>query len=110
MQNNHSIDKMTAGAHGAIDRAADTAASAADEAARMAKPAIDRTSQIAHQAVDKAAGVAVPTLDWLAVNTDRLKTMPGKFVNDGRQAVIDHPWQALSAALAFGLLVGRLLR
>jgi ElaB/YqjD/DUF883 family membrane-anchored ribosome-binding protein len=110
MQNNLSIDKAAAGAHDVIDRAANTAASAAHEAARMVKPAIDRTSQIAHQAVDKAAGVAVPALDWLAVNTDRLTTMRGKLVNDGRQAVIDHPWQVLGAALAFGLLVGRLLR
>ena len=110
MQNNLNIDKAAAGAHGAIDRAANTAANAADEAARMVKPAIDRTSQIAHQAVDKAAGVAVPTLDWLSVNADRFTTARGKVVADGRQAIIDHPWQAMGAALALGLLVGRMLR
>ncbi|HEV7823096.1 MAG TPA: hypothetical protein VGO84_18065 [Burkholderiales bacterium] len=110
MQNNLSIDKAAVGAHGAIDRAAKAAVNAADEAARMVKPAIDRTSQVAHQAVEKAAGVAVPTLDWLSVNADRFTAARGKAVASGRQAVIDNPWQAMGAALALGLLVGRLLR
>jgi ElaB/YqjD/DUF883 family membrane-anchored ribosome-binding protein len=112
MQTKLSIDKAAAGAHGAIERAANAASSAADEAARVVKPAIDRTAQAAHHAVDKAASIAVPALDWewLSAKADRLTTAPGQFVEGGRKAVIDHPWQAIGAALALGLLIGRMLR
>src|SRR3954471_7676501 len=107
MQTKPSIDKAAAGAHGAIDRAANGACSAADEAARVVKPAIDRTAKLAHHAIDKAASVAVPALDWdwLSEKADRLTTARGKFVGGGRKAVIDHPWQAVAIAMAFGLLV-----
>ena len=112
MQINLINDQAAAGAHGAIERGAHAASSAADEAARVVKPAIDRTAQLAHHAIEKAASVAVPALDWewLSEKADRLTTAPGKFLEGSRKAVIDHPWQAVGIAVAFGLLVGRVLR
>jgi hypothetical protein len=110
MQTNLSINKAAAGAHGMIDRAANAASNAADEVARMTKPAIGRTTEAAHDAVDKAAAVAVPTLDWLSAKADGLTTAQAKLAKGSRKAIIDHPWQALGAALAFGLIVGRILR
>jgi ElaB/YqjD/DUF883 family membrane-anchored ribosome-binding protein len=110
MATNMSVNKAASGAHGVIDRAASAATSAADEAARMVKPAIDRTTQVAHQAVDKAAGVAVPTVEWLSARADSLQIAGGKVAEGGRTAIRDRPWQALGAALAIGVLLGRILR
>ena len=110
MATNMSVNKAASGAHGVIDRAASAATSAADEAARMVKPAIDRTTQVAHQAVDKAAGVAVPTVEWLSARADSLQTAGGTFTEGGGTAIRVRPWQALGAALAIGVLLGRILR
>ena len=106
MATNMSVNKAASGAHGVIDRAA----TAADETARMVKPAIDRTKQAAHHAVDKAAGVAVPTVEWLSARADSLQIAGGKVAEGGRTAIRDRPWQALGAALAIGVLLGRILR
>jgi ElaB/YqjD/DUF883 family membrane-anchored ribosome-binding protein len=110
METNASINKATAGTHGAVDRAANATASAADEAVRKAKPALDRATQIAHQVVDKAAGVAAPTADWLSAKADAVLAAPEKFAEGGRKIVNNHPWKTLGVALAVGLLVGRVLR
>ena len=110
MEINASINKAAVGAHGAVDRAANAAANAADEAARKAKPALDRAVRVAHQVVDKAAGVAAPTADWLSAKADAVLAASEKLAEGGRKFVTNHPWKTLGAAVAVGLLVGRVLR
>src|SRR5450759_3467628 len=64
------LNKVSAGVHGAVDKMA----AAADNAARNVKPAIDRVAQIAHQTVNKVADVAGPTTDWLSEQGRSLTT------------------------------------
>ena len=108
--NNGSINKAAAGAHGAVDRVANAAASAADDAMSKAKPAIDRVTQAVHQVVDKAASVAAPTADWLSAKSDVMLAAPQKFAQGGRDIVANHPWKVVGAVLALGLLFGRIFR
>ena len=110
MESNVSINNAAAGAHGALDKAANAAAKAADDVLRKAKPVIDRAAQVAHQVVDKAAGVAAPTADWLNAKADAVLAAPEKLAAGGRKIVVDHPWKSLGIVLAVGLLVGRALR
>ena len=108
--NNGSINKAAAGAHGAVDRVANAAASAADDAMRKAKPAIDRVTEAVHQVVDKAAGAAAPTADWLSAKSEAMLAAPQKLAQGGRDMVTNHPWKVLGAVLALGVLFGRVFR
>ncbi len=109
MDRNGSMNKVTTGAHDAVDRAANAVSDAADEAVRKAKPALDRATRAAHHAVDRAAGAAAPTADWLSAKADAVRTAPDRIAENGREAISNHPWKAVGIALALGLLLGRVL-
>ena len=100
------LNKVSAGVHGAVDKMA----AAADDAARKVKPAIDRVAQIAHQTVDKVADVAGPTTDWLSDQGRSLKATQQKMTADTSRYVSVHPWKSLGLALAAGFLISRFIR
>ena len=100
------LSKVVAGAHGAVDKAV----TVADEAVRKTRPVIDAVAEGAHYAVDKAAGAAVPTAKWLREHSDSLMATQQKIVADTRQYVSANPLKTVLAALATGLLIGRILR
>ena len=100
------LNKVSAGVHGAVDKMA----AAADDAARKVKPAIDRVAQIAHQTVNNVADVARPTADWLSEQGSSLKATQRKVAADASQYVSAHPWKSLGLALAAGFLISRLIR
>jgi ElaB/YqjD/DUF883 family membrane-anchored ribosome-binding protein len=108
--NSHSSDgtlnRLVAGAHNAVDKAV----TVADDAVRMATPAIDRVADGAHQAVDKAVRVAVPTVKWLAEQSESLRATQHKILGDARKYVSAHPVKSVAAVLVIGLLIGRILR
>jgi ElaB/YqjD/DUF883 family membrane-anchored ribosome-binding protein len=99
------LGKALVGAHGAVDKAAGIA----DEAVRKMKPAIDRIADGAHHAVDKAASAANQPVEWLSEQGDNLVATQKRIVLQTGDYVSAHPLKALGAALAIGLLIGRVL-
>jgi ElaB/YqjD/DUF883 family membrane-anchored ribosome-binding protein len=110
MENNNGINKTVVGVHSAIDRALDIASDATDEAGRKTREVIERATHTAHQTVDKAAAQARPAAAWLSNKADAVMAGQKQLVDDGRTAVINHPWKAVGIALAVGFLVSRLTR
>jgi len=103
---NGAVDHAATDMHGAVDRAAATAA----DAAGTVKPAIARATQMAHQTVDKVADVAGPTAAWLSAQGEHLASAQRTAVSDARAYISANPWQSLGVALAAGLLIGRMTR
>ena len=101
--NDGAINRAAAGAHSAVDRAADNATG-------TVKPAIDRAAQIAHSAVNKAAAVAAPTADWVRHQSDSLLATQQKISTDAAKYVGAHPWRSLGFALAAGFVISRFMR
>jgi ElaB/YqjD/DUF883 family membrane-anchored ribosome-binding protein len=82
---------------------------------------VDRVAQSAHEAVDRAAERAVPAVGELqrrvneasdAINrrADEFAQMQEYWMESSRATVRAHPITAVAAAVAFGLLLGRLAR
>lgn len=88
MKGNGMIETVATGAHGAVDKA----------------------TRVVHHAVDSAAGAAVPAADWIGEKADAVYAMQEKVAKSSREAVTNHPWAVIGAALALGLLVGRILK
>ena len=101
--NDGAVNRAAAGAHSAVDRAADNATG-------TVKPAIDRAAQIAHSAVNKAAAVAAPTADWVRHQSDSLLATQQKISTDAANYVGAHPWRSLGFALAAGFVISRFMR
>ena len=89
----------TAGAalHSGIDKVADPA-----------RGAVDNLSSAAHSTVNKLASSATSTADRFSDQTRRLTEAPARAVKYSKSWVQDKPLEAVGAALAVGLLVGRL--
>jgi ElaB/YqjD/DUF883 family membrane-anchored ribosome-binding protein len=99
------LGKALVGAHSAVDKAA----AIADAAVRKATPAIDRIADGAHHAVDKAASAANQPVEWLSEQSDNLIATQKRIAMQTGEYVSAHPLKALGAALAIGLLIGRIL-
>lgn len=89
-------------------------------AAAKAEQLSSRVVQGAHQVLDRVAEKAAPAVERLATGmsgaadvararADQLTELKERWVTDGRLYVRDHPLAAVAAALAAGLLVGRLM-
>lgn len=100
------FDKVSSGAHTAVNSFAD----AADEAARKAKPAIDKAAAFAHSAVNTATSAAAPAANWLAEHAESLNAAQKKLQSDSSAYISAHPMKALGMAIVVGLLLGRVLR
>jgi ElaB/YqjD/DUF883 family membrane-anchored ribosome-binding protein len=81
----------------AIDSAKSSVSKAIDQGAAPARQAVDRFSSFAHDTVDKVAGVAT-----------RYSDVPTKALETSKSWVQESPVAAVGAALAIGLLLGRL--
>ena len=97
------VNKVSAGAHAAVN----SLAGAADEAARKAKPTIDHVASMAHQAVDGAASAAAPAADWLAEQGENLNATQKKLVSDTCDYIAANPIKSVAIAVAAGFLLSR---
>jgi len=93
------IDRTVEGAHHTVDKIAGAAA-----------PAIDRLAASAHQTVDRIAKTAVPAAGWIEGNAHKLNESTTKMYAEAKQYVRDHPFVALGAAVAVGVLIAQLAR
>lgn len=113
MKNNTVIaemGRMTNGAHGVVDLAAEAAGGATDNAERKARTAIDSAAQAAHQIVENSASTLTPAVEWLGDRADAAMAHQRQLTHSGRNAVINHPWKALGLALVAGFVISRVLR
>lgn len=100
------MNKVSSGAHAAVD----SLAVSADQAMRKAQPAINQVAAMAHQAVDKVAGVAAPTADWLAEQGESLKAGKNKLMDSTCSYVSENPFKAVGFAMLAGFLISRMMR
>jgi ElaB/YqjD/DUF883 family membrane-anchored ribosome-binding protein len=80
-----------------IESAKSSVSKGIDQGAAPARQAVDRFSSFAHDTVDKVAGVAT-----------RYSDVPTKALETSKSWVQERPMAAVGAALAIGLLIGRL--
>jgi ElaB/YqjD/DUF883 family membrane-anchored ribosome-binding protein len=80
-----------------IESAKSSVSKVINQGAAPARQAVDRFSLFAHDTVDKVAGVAT-----------RYSDVPTKALETSRSWVQERPMAAVGAALAIGLLIGRL--
>lgn len=91
-----SIEKGTAAAHRAIDKAADTV--------------VNKLAAGAHRGVDKVAVAAAPAAGWLGETAGRLEQKRRELMHEGSEQVRAKPLTYVGMALALGFLVGRVMR
>ena len=72
-------------------------------------PVVDRVAAGAHEAVDKAAHAATAAARALDKKGAQLKDLQGRYLDDCRAQVRDHPLAALGVALAAGFLLSILI-
>ncbi len=94
----------------AVTGAADRAHQAIDRAAEKAAPALDRARTGVHNTVDKVADTAATSVEWAAQNTKVLAQKGNELSEVACAYVRERPLVAVAGALAFGYLVGRLLK
>jgi len=94
----------------AVTGAADRAHQAIDRAAEKAAPALDRARTGVHNTVDKVADTAATSVGWAAQNTKVLAQKGNELSEVACAYVRERPLVAVAGALAFGYLVGRLLK
>ena len=97
-------------ASNAVTGAADRAHQAIDRAAEKAAPALDRARTGVHNTVDKVADTAATSVEWAAQNTKVLAQKGNELSEVACAYVRERPLVAVAGALAFGYLVGRLLK
>ena len=93
------VDKVSAGAHDAIDKVTDAA-----------RPMVDRIASGAHQAVDKLAGAAGQAAETLGVKGEQLKNAQAQALEQARAYVRENPVAALGIAVAAGFVLSRMLK
>jgi len=103
------LDKLSTGAHHAVDSVAKTVANTAEEATRKVKPRIDKVAAMAHEAVDKAAGAAADTADKLTARGESLNAAQRKLVEDTCSYVSANPLKSVGIAVLAGFLLARIV-
>jgi ElaB/YqjD/DUF883 family membrane-anchored ribosome-binding protein len=102
------------------DATLETPPNGSGSAVAKAEQLSSRVVQGAHQVVDRVAEKAAPAVERLATGVssakdvmharaDQLSELKERWASDGRLYVRDHPIAAVVAALAAGLLIGRLM-
>ena len=94
----------------AVTGAADRAHQAIDRAAEKAAPVLDRARTGVHNMVDKVVDTAATSVEWAAQNTKVLAQKGNELSEVACAYVRERPLVAVAGALAFGYLVGRLLK
>ena len=103
------LNKVSSGAHAAVDSFANSLSNTADEATRKVKPRIDKVAAMAHEAVDKAAGAAADTADKLTARGESLNEAQKKLVADACSYVSANPLKSVGFAVLAGFLLARIV-
>ncbi|MBL8250333.1 MAG: hypothetical protein JNK31_01555 [Candidatus Competibacter sp.] len=102
---NNKVNRVAAGAHEAVDRAADATANAADRVGDT----LNRVASGAHDAVNRAADMAATMADKMDEKTQQLNEVKEEWLDKTRAYVHEQPVKALLIALASGFVLSRLL-
>ena len=102
--NSASTDRVSRG----VETAGAALHSTIDKVANPARNAVDGMSSAAHETVDKIANGASHTAERFSEQTRRISEAPVRAMEASRTWIQDRPFGALSAALAFGFIVGRM--
>jgi ElaB/YqjD/DUF883 family membrane-anchored ribosome-binding protein len=102
---NGTMDRQTADAHAAVDKAAGKA----EDLARRAQPAIQSAAGTAHQAVDRTVEKIRPASEWIGHTVDTLRNDPQQLVDEAGQCISANPWKSVGIALVTGILIGRVI-
>ena len=97
--NSNSLSGMADRASQAIDRATDKAA-----------PNLERVREKAHNTIDKVAETASTGVEWAQQNGRQLARKGSEYGDMASDYVRERPLVAVAGALAFGYLVGRMMR
>ena len=104
----------TGAADNALQAGIDSASAAVHETiSKVTDPAISSVTKLAdaaHQTVDKVASSVNQVADRFATDARRVKAAPSEALEFSKSWVQDKPLEAVSAALAIGFLIGRLMR
>lgn len=93
----------TGAARDAVNRVADAASETVDRWSATAEDAVERASDAASGYVNQAASAASEYADRLTGTTERL-------MEDARDYIGAHPLRTLGIAAAAGFLIGRMMR
>jgi ElaB/YqjD/DUF883 family membrane-anchored ribosome-binding protein len=95
---------------GVVERVSSGAHTAVDQAERKAIPAISHVAEMAHHAVDATAERVAPAADWLAEHRDSLKASEKRLLAETCGYVQAHPIASLGMAVVAGFVLSRVLR
>jgi ElaB/YqjD/DUF883 family membrane-anchored ribosome-binding protein len=92
-----------------VEKAANAAHDTIPEAETAAAAAVAKWTAEAHRLVDRLSAAAKPAVNWTFASADGLRQSEGKLLESMADYTREHPFAALTGALAAGLLLGRLI-
>ncbi|WP_339015299.1 hypothetical protein [Aeromonas popoffii] len=93
-----------------VDDTSKTLHDAIDSTSQTVSPALNNLSECSHKAVNKLADVAVNVAESLEQESDSLRKMKVKLLEQCRAHINDKPLMVLGLAISSGFLVGWLLK